>query len=239
MKERLQKILSAYGIASRRHSEELITAQKVTVNGVMATLGSCADPDIDEISVDGVALQKKPGYVYIMLNKPSGYITSLSDEKGRRTVLSLIADLPIRVYPVGRLDYNSEGLLLMTNDGDLAFQLTHPKHNVSKTYLVAVSGNLEAAIPLLSKEMLIDGYRVHPAEIKEISVNTKGGIFSITIFEGRNRQIRKMCEQNGLAVLKLKRVSIGTLGLNSLPLGKWRYLTDEEKRYLTSIAQIN
>ena len=237
MKERLQKILSAYGIASRRHSEELIKASKVTVNGVAASLGSCADPDIDEISVDGVVLQKKPGDVCLMLNKPSGYITSLSDEKGRRTVLSLLSDLPVRVYPVGRLDYNSEGLLLLTNDGDLAFKLTHPKHNVPKTYLVAVSGDLEAAIPLLSREMLIDGYRVHPAEIKEIRVNHSGGIFSITIFEGRNRQIRKMCEQNGLAVLTLKRVSIGDLRLNNLPLGKWRYLTDEERRYLDSITQ--
>ncbi|MCX7614168.1 MAG: rRNA pseudouridine synthase [Clostridiales bacterium] len=237
MKERLQKILSMYGIASRRHSEELIQASKVTVNGIVASLGSLADPDVDEIAVDGIRLQKKPENVYIMLNKPSGYITSLSDEKGRRTVLSLLSDLPDRVYPVGRLDYNSEGLLLMTNDGGLAYRLTHPKHNVEKTYIAAVSGDLKQAIPLLSSEMLIDGYRIQPAKVKEISTTLKGGIVSITIHEGRNRQIRKMCEQNGLAVLKLKRISIGNLKLNNLPVGKWRYLTEDEIAYLHFISQ--
>jgi len=237
LKERLQKILSSYGIASRRRSEELIRALRVTVNGEIALLGSLADPERDEIRVDGVPVVKKPEPVYIMLNKPAGYITSLSDEKGRRTVLELLSGLPERVYPVGRLDYLSEGLLLLTNDGEFAYRLTHPKHEISKTYQAEVSGDLDAAVPLLSRDMLIDGYRIRPAGIEIINKNRAGGILSITIFEGRNRQIRKMCDQSGLKVLKLKRISVGTLELRDLPPGKWRHLTPEERAYLDSCGE--
>ncbi|MDP4109176.1 MAG: pseudouridine synthase, partial [Bacillota bacterium] len=221
MKERLQKILSSYGIASRRAAEELIRIKKVTVNGETASIGCVADPEADLIAVDGVPLRKKPEQICIMLNKPRGFITSLSDEKGRRTVLSLLTGLNERVYPVGRLDYLSEGLLLLTNDGELAYGLTHPKHNVKKAYEVHVSGDLPAALPCLRSDMLIDGYRIKPAEVDVLLSGNYGGVITIRISEGRNRQIRKMCDNCGLAVYKLRRISVGGLTIGDLPSGKW------------------
>lgn len=220
MNERLQKILSARGLASRRGAEELISAGRVTVNGAAAKLGDSADPDKDIIMVDGQPLNHEPEKVYIMLNKPRGYVTTLSDEKGRKTAASLVADCGKRVHPVGRLDMDSEGLLLFTNDGELTNRLTHPSYEKEKTYIVYVEGQLGDNISKLREPMLIDGYMTSGAKVSRLAE----GRLKITIREGRNRQVRKMCAQVGLKVLRLIRVSEDGLELGKLPKGKWRYL---------------
>lgn len=220
MNERLQKILSARGLASRRGAEELISAGRVTVNGAAAKLGDSADPDKDIIMVDGQPLNDEPEKVYIMLNKPRGYVTTLSDEKGRKTAASLVADCGKRVHPVGRLDMDSEGLLLFTNDGELTNRLTHPSYEKEKTYIVYVEGQLGDNISKLREPMLIDGYMTSGAKVSRVAE----GRLKITIREGRNRQVRKMCAQVGLKVLRLIRISEDGLELGKLPKGKWRYL---------------
>jgi len=235
MTERLQKILSARGIASRRAAEKLIEDGCVTVNGVPAALGDKADPNRDEICVNGrVISSKKSESVYIMLNKPRGFITSVKDEKDRRTVLDLI-DLDERVYPVGRLDYNSEGLLILTNDGELTNRLTHPSHSVGKQYIVKVRGDVDAALTRLRLPFELDGRETAPAQINVLAEDARGGLLSFTIYEGRNRQIRRMCEESGLDVCRLKRVAVGRLELGKLPGGRWRYLTEDEIEYLKSL----
>lgn len=220
MNERLQKILSARGLASRRGAEELISAGRVTVNGAAAKLGDSADPNKDIIMVDGQPLNDEPEKVYIMLNKPRGYVTTLSDEKGRKTAASLVADCGKRVHPVGRLDMDSEGLLLFTNDGELTNRLTHPSYEKEKTYIVYVEGQLGDNISKLREPMLIDGYMTSGAKVSRVAE----GRLKITIREGRNRQVRKMCTQVGLKVLRLIRISEDGLELGKLPKGKWRYL---------------
>lgn len=220
MNERLQKILSARGLASRRRAEELISAGRVTVNGAVAKLGDSADAEKDVIMVDGKALNSEPEKVYIMLNKPRGYVTTLSDEKGRKTAASLVENCGSRVYPIGRLDMDSEGLLLFTNDGELTNRLTHPSFEKEKTYIVYVEGQLGDNISALQEPMLIDGYKTSGAKVSKLA----DGKLSITIREGRNRQIRKMCAQVGLKVVRLIRVSEDGLELGKLPKGKWRYL---------------
>lgn len=229
MKERLQKIISAAGITSRRDAERYILSGRVTVNGVQARLGDSADPDRDAICVDGKDLKMGDERIYVMLNKPRGYVTTLKDEKGRRTVADLVKDAGMRLYPVGRLDMESEGLLLMTNDGELANKLLHPSHQVKKVYEVLVSGaDINTALPVLTSPMMIDGYRIHPAQVEVRSQNDRGYLLHITITEGRNRQIRKMCDQAGLKVHRLKRISEGELKLGNLAYGKWRFLTKNE-----------
>ena len=229
MKIRLQKLISTAGVASRRAAEEMISAGKVTVNGAAAKLGDSADPDTDIILVDGKPLPKNDGRMYIMLNKPRGYVTTLSDEKGRRCVTDLVKDAGTRLYPVGRLDMYSEGLLLMTNDGDFANMLMHPSHNVKKTYRTSVTGDdIEYAVQILRMPMCIDGYIVKPAEVSVTEHTDDRAVLSITISEGRNRQVRKMCEQAGLKVMRLCRISEGSVELGDLPVGKWRRLTDDE-----------
>ena len=224
MKERLQKLISSAGLASRRAAEGMIAAGRVTVNGLPVVLGQRADPAADEIRVDGVLLRAGGEKVYIMLNKPRGYVTTLSDERGRPTVAELAADAGERLYPVGRLDYNSEGLLLMTNDGALANALTHPSHGIAKTYLTEVAGDIEAALPLLRGAMEIDGRPIRPAEVTRAGEHT----LYVTIREGRNRQVRKMCALAGLSVRRLTRIAEGPLRLGALPSGKWRRLTENE-----------
>ena len=224
MKERLQKLISSAGLASRRAAEGMIAAGRVTVNGLPVVLGQRADPAADEIRVDGVLLRAGGEKVYIMLNKPRGYVTTLSDERGRPTVAELAADAGERLYPVGRLDYNSEGLLLMTNDGALANALTHPSHGIAKTYLTEVAGDIEAALPLLRGPMEIDGRPIRPAEVTRAGEHT----LYVTIREGRNRQVRKMCALAGLSVRRLTRIAEGPLRLGALPSGKWRRLTENE-----------
>ena len=228
MKERLQKILSARGVASRRTAEEMLNAGRVWVNGAVAQLGSGADPDTDEILVDGKPLPSAGNPVYIMLNKPRGYVTTLSDEKGRPNVSQLVADCGLRVYPVGRLDMDSEGLLLLTNDGDFADSFMHPKHEVNKTYEVWVKGCHPGAAKLLCRPIELDGYRIKAPDVKVLRQEGDCGKFLVTIHEGRNRQIRRMCRAAGMEVTRLRRNSEGDLQLGTLPLGKWRYLTEEE-----------
>lgn len=228
MKERLQKIISSYGIASRRAAEKLIGDGKVYVNGAPAHIGDSADPDIDEIVVRGAVISAKPLTLTIMLNKPRGYVCTMSDDKGRKTVYDLVRSLGSRVYPIGRLDMDSEGMLILTNDGELANKLMHPKNEIRKTYLVKVEGDVEAVYDVLCSPMVIDGYKIKPASVEVESKDT----VKITITEGRNRQVRKMCDQAGLKVKRLKRVSEGLLELGKLPAGKWRELSDEEIRLL-------
>ncbi|MBE6958612.1 MAG: rRNA pseudouridine synthase [Ruminococcaceae bacterium] len=228
MKERLQKILSARGMASRRKAEEWITAGRVQVNGQIARLGDTADPETDEILVDGKPLPSQEKYVYIMLNKPRGYVTTLSDEKGRLNVAQLVEDCGVRVYPVGRLDMDSEGLLLLTNDGAFANRLMHPKCEVDKTYEVSVRGYHPAATVLLGRSIELDGYPIKQPQVKLLRQEGERAKYLVTIHEGRNRQVRRMCEAAGMSVTKLRRIREGSLELGKLPLGKWRYLTESE-----------
>jgi len=232
MKERLQKILSARGVASRRKAEEMIKAGLVTVNGQPAVLGDTADAQTDEIRINGQLLPKQADYIYLMLNKPRGYVTTLSDEKGRKNAAQLVADCGIRVYPVGRLDMDSEGLLLFTNDGAFANNLMHPKQEVQKTYEVWVTGYHPGAEGQLSRSITLDGYTIRPPRVKLLNADGEKAKFSVTIHEGRNRQVRRMCEAAGMHCTRLRRVQEGSLFLGNLPLGKWRYLTDAEVRSL-------
>ena len=228
MRQRLQKILSARGVASRRRSEEMIQNGQVTVNGIAASLGDSADPETDEIRVNGQLLPGGQQSVYILLNKPRGYVTTLSDEKGRPNAAQLVADCGIRVYPVGRLDMYSEGLLLMTNDGAFANALTHPKQEVEKVYEVWVSGYYPGGEEKMSRPIVLDGYRIRPPKVTLLSVREAKAKLRVTIHEGRNRQIRRMCEAAGMRCTRLKRIQEGNLLLGDLPSGHWRYLTPEE-----------
>ena len=228
MKERLQKILSARGVCSRRKAEELIQSGKVTVNGIPASLGDTADPEVDEILVDGSSLPSQKEYVYIMLNKPRGFVTTLSDEKGRPNAAQLVADCGVRVYPVGRLDMDSEGLLLFTNDGDFANRLMHPKHQVDKTYDTWVTGYTPGACQRLLQPMELDGYMIRKPKVELLEAAGDRAKLRITIHEGRNRQVRRMCEIAGMHVTRLRRIREGKLWLGKLEKGKWRFLTAAE-----------
>ena len=228
MRQRLQKILSARGVASRRRSEEMIQHGQVTVNGIAASLGDSADPETDEIRVNGQLLPGGQQSVYILLNKPRGYVTTLSDEKGRPNAAQLVAGCGIRVYPVGRLDMDSEGLLLFTNDGAFANALTHPKQEVEKVYEVWVSGYHPGGEEKMSRPIVLDGYRIRPPKVTLLSVREAKAKLRVTIHEGRNRQIRRMCEATGMRCTRLKRIQEGNLLLGDLPSGHWRYLTPEE-----------
>ena len=228
MKERLQKILSARGVASRRHAEELIRSGRVTCNGVVAELGQTADPEVDEIIVDGKPLPQASEYVYLMLHKPRGYVTTLSDERGRPNAAQLVQDCGCRVYPVGRLDMDSEGLLLFTNDGDFANALMHPKHEVDKTYLVWVTDFTTENLKQLSRPVTLDGYTIQKPDVRLIRADGDKALLQIVIHEGRNRQIRRMCEIAHMKVQRLKRIAEGSVKLGELQLGKWRHLTPSE-----------
>ena len=233
MEERVQKIIAACGECSRRNAEKLIVEGKVRVNGIVASLGDKADASKDVIEVSGKVITGGQKY-YVMLNKPRGYITTLDDEKDRKTVAELV-DVGTRVHPVGRLDYNSEGLLIMTNDGELTYRLTHPSSEIAKGYIVTARGNLEESLNVLKAPIEINGKMTKPAEIKVLREDSEGGLLHITIHEGRNRQIRRMCENADLRVLRLKRVSIGDLMLDKIPAGRWRHLTEREIKYLKSL----
>ena len=228
MRERLQKILSARGVASRRKAEQMIQNGTVTVNGVTAALGDSADPELDRICVNGQPLPTGQRFVYILLNKPRGYVTTLSDEKGRPNAAQLVADCGIRVYPVGRLDMDSEGLLLFTNDGAFANALTHPKQEVEKIYEVWAVGYAPGGEEKLSRPIVLDGYRIRPPKVVLLSANGEKAKFRVTIHEGRNRQIRRMCEAAGMRCTRLRRIQEGSFRLGNLPCGAWRYLTPEE-----------
>ena len=232
MEERLQKIISARGITSRRKAEEMIERGRVTVNGERAFLGDKADPELDEIAVDGKIITGKSDLVYIMLNKPRGYVTTVKDERGRKTVMELVEDAGTRVYPVGRLDMASEGLLIFTNDGDFANRLMHPSHQVEKEYVVRVDGDVDAGLTVLLSPMELDGKPVKKPKVEVLEDRGGSGTLSIVIHEGRNRQVRRMCEQAGFKVKRLIRVREGELSLGRLRRGEWRTLDKDELELL-------
>ena len=228
MRERLQKLIARAGVCSRRSAESLLTGGRVTVNGVAAHLGDKADADTDVIAIDGTAVAFAEPAVYLMLNKPRGYVTTLRDELGRATAAELVADCGVRVFPVGRLDKESEGLLLFTNDGALMQAMTHPSHQVDKTYEVTVTGQLEGAADRLSAVTELDGEPIMPAQVEIMERRQGQALLQVTIHQGKNRQIRRMCAQVGLQVTRLRRISEDALTLGRLKPGQWRYLTDAE-----------
>ena len=231
---RLQKFLSDAGLMSRRAAEEEIKNGKVSVNGHVAELGMKVDPKNDVVSYKGKRVRyERREYTYIMMNKPRGYLSSTSDNRGRKCVTDLLDGVDARVYPVGRLDLISEGMLLLTDDGDLKNRLTHPSHSLPKVYRVKVDGEVSAEqLEKLTSPMIIDDYEIKPVTVTVGEKNESGTVLKMTLKEGRNRQIRKMCEQVGLRVKRLSRISIGNLKLNNLPVGNWRFLEDDEVEYL-------
>lgn len=232
MADRLQKLISASGFASRRKAEKLITQGRVRLNGNTAKLGDTADLAEDVIEIDGIRLKKPDAPTTLLLNKPRGYVTTAADEKGRRTVMELLPEGTPRVYPVGRLDMFSEGLLLLTNDGALSQKLTHPSHEIEKEYHVWVSSYYDGAEEQLRRPIILDGKKILPPKVRLLSADGKIAMLSVTIREGRNRQVRRMCEQASLTVTRLKRVREGELALGELPAGQTRPLTEEELTYL-------
>lgn len=241
MEERLQKIISRAGIASRRKAEELITAGRVKVNDMaVKELGAKADPQRDEIRVDGALISVALEPVYVMLNKPEGYVTTVSDPEGRPTVMNLVKKIRTRVYPVGRLDFATSGLLLLTSDGELTRFLTHPSSHVPKTYEVKVKGRIPPeAIRALREGPKIDKKPLKPAEVRFLKFSRTGqhSWLIMTIHEGRTRQIRRMCEAVGADVMKLKRVEIGPIKLGDLPPGDFRWLSDKEIALLKKLMK--
>jgi len=239
MEERIQKIISAAGVTSRRAAEQLITEGRVRLNGAVVTeLGTKADPSKDHIKVDGKLINPKQPPAYLMLNKPAGFVTTMSDPEGRPTVQDLLKGVKVRVYPVGRLDYNTEGLLLLTNDGDLAHLITHPKHEFPKTYLAKIKGVLEdGAISALEQGVFLKDGKTAPAKIKKIRKEESNSWLEITIHEGRKRQVRRMFDHMGHTVIRLKRVKTGGLTLGDLAEGSYRYLTPQEVELLRETAQ--
>ena len=237
-KIRLQKHLSECGVASRRKAEELIEMGKVKVNGHIATLGTKVDPKRDKITVRGKTVVNSNQKMYIMLHKPRGFVTTLNDEMGRKCVTDLVKDAGVRLFPVGRLDMNSEGLLIMTNDGDFANKLTHPSSHVNKTYRVTVKGEVnDEDLITLREGIVLDGKKTLPCDCFIAEKKPDRTVLIFIIQEGRNRQIRRMCEEVKLEVIRLKRTEIAGVKLGMLPRGSWRELNEKEMRHLTNITQ--
>lgn len=236
MQERLQKLIAQAGLISRRKAEGWISEGRVLLNGKVAKLGDRADLAVDRVQVNGVALEPAEEKLVVMLNKPRGYVSTLKDPQGRRLVTDLVADLPQRLFPVGRLDYNTEGLLLLTNDGQLAQHLSHPRHHVDKTYLVKVRGRLSArAQRQLAQGVMLDDGVTLPAALDKVRVQAKTSWFELTVREGRNRQVRRMCEAVGVSVSRLKRLKVAFLELGELPAGQYRILSKAEVKRLRSV----
>ena len=233
---RISKYFTDCGVMSRRAADAAVSDGLVTVNGSVAELGQKIDPARDVVKYKGKVIKPAAGTdekICIMLNKPRGFVTTLADEKGRRTVAELVSSLGKRVYPIGRLDMDSDGLLLLTDDGELANRLTHPRHEIPKIYHVTVSGKVSAEQKQrLSSPMILDGYEILPVKTDILDFDGSSTLLSMTLYEGRNRQIRKMCDSVGLKISRLCRVAIGEISLGSLELGKWRQLTKEELEYL-------
>lgn len=226
---RLQKYLAQAGVASRRKAEDMIKAGRVSVDGHIVTeMGYKVDKN-SIVEVDGKRVLLEKRKIYIMLHKPEGYVTTVSDQFGRSTVLDLVKNIDERIYPVGRLDYDTSGLLIMTNDGDFTYKITHPSHNIEKTYRALVKGCPDTEkLKRLRSGIKIEDYITSPAKVRVVEMHGKNAVLEITIHEGRNRQVRKMCEAIGHPVIKLKRISIGSLTLDGLEEGKWRYLSKNE-----------
>ncbi len=234
---RLQKYIAKSGVTSRRKAEKLIEKGRVKVNGKVVTeMGVKINPDKDVIYVDNKEVKMEDNNVYIILNKPEGYVTTLYDEYGRPKVADLIKGIKERIYPIGRLDYNTSGLLLLTNDGKLTYKITHPRHHINKTYLVKVKGILsEEKMEKFRNGIDIGGYVTAPASIKLLNENKSNSLVKVIIHEGRNRQIRRMMDALGHPVIGLKRVAIGKIVLGKLPKGQWRHLREDEINYLKSL----
>lgn len=230
MTERLQKVLAHAGIASRRKSEEIIAAGRVRVNGLVVTeLGTKVDPEVDAVTVDGRPLREPERHVYIVLNKPQGYLTTVKDDRGRRTVFDLIRKLSVRVYPVGRLDYDSEGLVFLTNDGQLANRVMHPRHRIRKDYLAEVKGTISRqAVDALRQGVELEDGITGRSYVEVLSQDNVSSLLKIGIYEGRNRQIRRMCAAVGFPVARLRRIRIGPLQLGNLGVGRFRMLSADE-----------
>ena len=233
-KVRLQKFIADSGLMSRRAAEAEIEMGNFSVNGHVASIGMKIDPANDVVAYKGKRIRyEKKKYTYIMLNKPRGYLSSTTDDRGRKCVTDLLDGVDARVYPVGRLDMISEGMILLTDDGELKNRLTHPSHTIPKVYRVKVSGAVsESQLDILGSALVIDGYKIKPVDVVITGEDESGTVLKFTLFEGRNRQIRKMCEAADLTVKRLSRVSIGNLKLDGLPVGKWRYLEQSEVDYL-------
>lgn len=228
-KVRLQKYMAQCGVASRRHAEELIRYGKVKVNGKIITEMGVLVSEKDKVEVEGKPIRKEQELLYIMLNKPSGYVSTVSDPEGRRTVLDLIEGVEERIYPVGRLDYDTTGLLILTNDGKFAYQNTHPGQETTKTYVAEILGMpSNETLHTLRRGILLDGKLTAPADVDVIDIYDKSTVLKIVIHEGRNRQVKRMFEEMGHAVLRLKRTAVGRLVLGDLKLGQWRYLSPQE-----------
>lgn len=235
-RERIQKVLARAGFGSRRACEEIIASGRVAVDGVIARLGDRVDPESERLSVDGVPVVTRPGLVYYLLNKPPHVVTTAHDPQGRPTVIDLVPEEP-RVFPVGRLDFETEGLLVLTNDGDLAQLLTHPSHGVAKTYLAEVEGVVEpAAIRALRGGVELDDGRTAPARVRVVQPGSERSAIEVTIHEGRNRQVRRMCAAVGLTVRRLVRTHLGSLHDSRLAPGEWRVLSQTEVRTLYEAA---
>ena len=233
-KIRLQKFIADAGLMSRRAAEAEIEAGNLSVNGHLAFVGQKVDPREDVVTYKGKRVRyERRAHTYIMLNKPRGYLSSTADDRGRKCVTDLLEGVSARVYPVGRLDLISEGMLLLTDDGELKNRLTHPSHTIGKVYRVKVAEPVgDAQYEILTSALEIDGYKIKPVEVTLGESDESGTVMKMTLFEGRNRQIRKMCEAAGLTVKRLSRVSIGNLKLDGLPVGKWRELSEDEVEYL-------
>lgn len=237
-KIRIQKFFTDCDIMSRRAAEAAIAAGKVKINGVTAEIGQKIDTSSDTVEYNGkiITPMSNRSFTYIMLNKPRGYLSSVSDDRGRKCVTELVKDANARLYPVGRLDMDSEGLLLMTNDGELTNKLTHPRHEIPKIYHVKIKGKVtDEEIAALSKSMDIDGYTIQPVQTRLISIKNDYCVLEMTLYEGRNRQIRKMCEKVNLKILRLCRVAIGNVNLGELAPGKWKYLNKTQISYLKGL----
>jgi 23S rRNA pseudouridine2605 synthase len=236
---RLQKVIAESGLASRRKAEELIAQGRVTVNGqVVCELGTKVDPARDHVKVDGRHLKPAPPQTFVMLNKPKNIVSTMSDPGGRGTIADLLPGVHVRVFPVGRLDFDSEGLMLLTNDGELAQLLLHPRHHVPKTYLIKVKGMLAPEhIAALEKGIALDDGKTGPAIVKKVGKATENSWLEITIFEGRKHQVKRMLDAVNHPVLKLKRVKFGPLSLGDLPTGHYRYLTDREANAVRELAR--
>ncbi len=234
---RLQKFIAEAGIASRRKAEQLIADGRISVNGKIVTeLGTKVDDKKDIIKFDGKIVKKENDFIYIMLYKPEGCVTTVKDQFDRKTVLDCIKNIKERVYPVGRLDYDTSGLIILTNDGELTYTLTHPKHNVDKVYIAKVDKvPSNDDIKKFAKGIVIDNYKTAPAKLEVIKILEKGASIKVTIHEGRNRQVRKMCNAIGCNVIKLKRMAMGELTLGKLKKGEYRFLNDDEIKYLKSL----
>ena len=233
-KVRLQKFIADSGLMSRRAAEGEIERGNISVNGHVAAIGTKIDPASDVVTYKGKRIRfERKKYTYIMLNKPRGYLSSTTDDRGRKCVTDLLDGVETRVYPVGRLDLISEGMILLTDDGELKNRLTHPSHTIPKVYRVKVGGSVsQTQYDILTSPLEIDGYKIKPVDVLITGEDESGTVLKFTLFEGRNRQIRKMCEAADLIVKRLSRVSIGNLKLDGLPVGKWRYLEQHEVDYL-------